>query len=90
MYQEAAAAHIASGPTCGVLRADMVVTGAEGLPLFDNANAVKASVKACREQGKTVLGLRDGRSVTLACGASVSLPTQLFSVDLEQAQALAR
>ncbi|WP_257458975.1 hypothetical protein [Archangium lipolyticum] len=90
MYHEAAAARIASGPTCGVLRADMVVTGAEGLPLFDNANAVKASVKACREQGKTVLGLRDGRSVTLACGASVSLPARLFSVDLEQAQALAR
>ncbi|WP_071900947.1 hypothetical protein [Cystobacter ferrugineus] len=88
MYQEAAAARIAPGPKCGVLRADMVVVRAEALPLFEDAGAVKASVKACQEKGKTVLGLQDGSSATLACGQSVSLPAQLFGVDPERAQAL--
>jgi hypothetical protein len=89
MYQEPAAVRIASGPACGVLRADMVVVRAEGLALFEDAAAVKASVKACRDKGRTVLGLQDGSSVTLACDtASVSLPAQLFSADAEQAQAL--
>jgi hypothetical protein len=38
-----------------------------------------------------VLGLQDGRSIVLACdAASVKVPAQLFSVDLERAQALLR
>jgi hypothetical protein len=89
MYQEAAAARIAPGPTCGVLREDMVIVRAEGLPLFETADAVKASLKACHGKGSTVLGLQDGRSITLACDAkSVNVPAQLFSIDLEQAQVL--
>ena len=89
MYHEAAAARIAAGPACGVLREDMAIVRAEGLPLFEAADAVKASVKACRDTGSTVLGLQDGRSITLACNAaSVSVPTQFFSVDPDQAQAL--
>jgi hypothetical protein len=69
----------------------MVIVRAEGLPLFETADAVKASLKACHEQGRTVLGLQDGRSITLACdAASVNVPAQLFSVDLEQAQSLLR
>jgi hypothetical protein len=91
MYYETAAARIAPGPACGVLRADMVVVRAEGLALFEDAAAVKASVKACHDKGRTVLGLQDGSSVTLACdAASVSLPARLFSADVEQAQALLR
>jgi hypothetical protein len=91
MYHEAAAARIGSGPVCGVLREDMVIVRAEGLPLFETANAVMASLKSCGDKGKTVLGLQDGRSITLACDArSVRVPAQLFSVDLEQAQALLR
>jgi hypothetical protein len=90
MYHEAAA-RIGSGPKCGVLREDMVIVRAEGLPLYETADAVKASLKACHEQGRTVLGLQDGRSITLACdAASVHVPAQLFAVDLERAQALLR
>lgn len=91
MYQETVSARIAPGPTCGVLREDMVIVRAEGLPLFEDANAVKASVKACGSTGKTVLELQDGRNITLACNATaVSVPSLLFKVDLEQAQALLR
>jgi hypothetical protein len=91
MYHEAASARIGSGPACGVLREDMVIVRAEGLPLFEAADAVKASLKACRDKGSTVLGLQDGRSIVLACdAASVKVPAQLFSVDLDQAQALLR
>jgi hypothetical protein len=91
MYREQASARIASGPACGVLRDGMVVVLAEGLPLFETADAVKVSVKACRDKGSTVLGLQDGRSITLACDAkSVNVPAQLFSIDFEQAQALLR
>lgn len=91
MYHEPGGSRIAPGPVCGVLREGMVIVRAEGAPLFESADAVKASLKACREQGHTVLGLEDGRSITLACDAtSVRVPAQLFSVDLEQAQALLR
>jgi hypothetical protein len=91
MYQEPAAARIAPGPACGVLREDMVVVRAEGLPLFENADAVRASVKACHDKGRTVLGLQDGRSVTLACDASsVNVPARFFSANPDQAQALLR
>jgi hypothetical protein len=91
MYKEPAAARIAPGPACGVLREGMVVVRAEGMPLFENANALKASVKACHDKGSTVLGLQDGRSVTLACdAASVSVPAQVFGVDPDRAQALLR
>jgi hypothetical protein len=91
MYHEAAGARIGSGPVCGVLREDMVIVRAEGLPLYEHADAVRASAKSCRDKGSTVLGLQDGRSITLACNASsVSVPAQLFSVDPGQAQALLR
>jgi hypothetical protein len=91
MYYEAASARIGSGPTCGTLRENMVIVRAEGLPLFEAADAVKTSLKSCTGKGSTVLGLQDGRSITLACDAkSVNVPAQLFSVDLEQAQALLR
>jgi hypothetical protein len=91
MYHEPGGSRIAPGPVCGVLREGMVIVRAEGAPLFESADAVKASLKACREQGHTVLGLEDGRSITLACDAtSVHMPAQLFSVDLEQAQTLLR
>jgi hypothetical protein len=72
---------IAAGPTCGVLRPDMVIVRAEGLPLFENAAAVKASAQACHARGKTVLGLRDGTSVTVPCGGAVSLPSHVYAVD---------
>lgn len=87
MFEEDAT-RIAAGPTCGTLRPDMVVVRAEGLPLFEDARAVKASVAACHARGKTVLGLRDGTSVTVPCGAAVSLPAHLFTVDETRALAL--
>ncbi|MGX4642655.1 hypothetical protein [Massilia sp. SYSU DXS3249] len=90
MYHEAAAARIAEGPACGVLRPGMVVVGAEGLPLFEGSAAVKASIQACATTGKTVLGLRDGRSIALACDATVKLPARLYRVDVDRALALAR
>jgi len=85
MYREAAAARIADGPRCGTLRPGMVVITAEGLPLFDNSAAVQASIQACRNQGRTVLGLRDGSSVNVACGTSASLPAHLYSVNVDRA-----
>ncbi len=89
MYYEPASARIGAGPVCGILREDMVIVGAEGLPLFETAGAVRASVKACRDKGSTVLGLQDGGSITLACNAgTVNVPAQLFKVDPERAQAL--
>lgn len=80
MFEEDAP-RIAAGPRCGTLRPDMVIVRAEALPLFDNADAVKASVAACHARGKTVLGLRDGTSVTVPCGAAVDLPAHVFAVD---------
>jgi hypothetical protein len=35
-----------------------------------------------------VLGLRDGTSVTLACGTAVSLPAHVYAVNDAQVQAL--
>jgi hypothetical protein len=66
----------------------MVVVKAEGLPLFEGDGAVKASVAACQARGKTVLGLRDGTSVTLACGTGVGLPAHVYAVDEARALAL--
>lgn len=88
MYQEAAAARIADGPACGALRPGMVIVTAEGLPLFDDSAALKALVQACHGRGNTVLGLRDGGIVTVACDASIRLPAQLYSVDIDKALAL--
>jgi hypothetical protein len=91
MYQEPAEVRIAAGPHCATLRENMVVVAAQGLPLFGgDGAALKASVRACQDSGKTVLGLKDGSSVTLACGKSVDLPARLFAVDVERAQALLR
>lgn len=90
-FQEPDALHIVEEPRCATLRGDMVVVGAQGLPLFgDDGAALKASVRACQDTGKTVLGLKDGSSVTLACEKSVDLPAHLFAVDAERAQALLR
>jgi hypothetical protein len=88
MYQEDTGPRIADGPKCGTLRPGMVVIKAEGLPLFEGDGAVKASVAACQANGRTVLGLRDGTSVTLACGTGVSLPAHLYAVDEARALAL--
>lgn len=90
MYHEKGAARIASGPSCGVLKPDMVVVSAEGLPLFGGEAGLKASLHACESAGRTVLGLKDGTSVTLACGKELMPPRQLYAVDIERAQALAR
>ena len=90
MYQEDTGPRIADGPKCGTLRTGMVVVKAEGLPLFEGGAAVKASVAACQANGRTVLGLRDGTSVTLACGTGVSLPAHLYAVDEARALALLR
>jgi hypothetical protein len=81
IFDDDMGAHIAGAPKCGTLRAGMVVAKAEGLALFENADAVKASVAACHARGKTVLGLRDGTSVTVPCGAAVDLPAHVFTVD---------
>jgi hypothetical protein len=88
MYREDAGPRIADGPKCGALRPDMVVVKAEGLPLFEGGAAVKASVAACQASGKTVLGLRDGTSVTVPCGGGVSLPAHMYAVDEARALAL--
>lgn len=90
MYHEPGAARIADGPACGTLREGMAIVGAEGLPLFADSRAVKASIKACQERGRTTLGLKDGASIELACDASVRLPAQLYRVDVERALALTR
>jgi hypothetical protein len=81
---------IAAGPTCGTLREGMVIVRAEGLPLFGEAAGLQASARACAQQGRTVLGLKDGKEVTLACDKSNDLPAQLFSVDLARLPALAK
>lgn len=88
IYHEDAGPRIGYEPECGTLRADMMVVKAEGLPLFAGDGAIKASVAACQASGKTVLGLRDDTSVTLACGTGVSLPPHVYAVDDARAQAL--
>lgn len=90
MFHEEAAVRIDDEPRCATLRANMVVVAAQGLPLFGDGAALRASARACRETGKTVLGLKDGSSVTLACGASVDLPARLYAVDAGRAEALLR
>ena len=87
-YSEESSVRIGAGPACGVLRPDMVVVRAEGLPLFEGVGAVKASIEACHARGKTVLGLRDGASVTLPCDAAVHLPFHVYAVDEARALAL--
>lgn len=88
VYHEDTGPRVADGPKCATLRTDMVVVKAEGLPLFEGDGAVKASVAACQANGKTVLGLRDGTSVTLARGTGVGLPAHVYAVDTERALAL--
>jgi hypothetical protein len=90
IYNEKGAARIDDEPRCATLRKDMVVVAAQGLPLFSDGAALQASVRACRETGKTVLGLKDGSSVTLACDGKVDLPARLYAVDPARAQALLR
>jgi len=85
-----AAPRIGPGLRCGVLRSGMVVTTAEGLPLFADDRAVKASAQACRGAGVTMLGLQDGRSLRVACGRGVALPQDVFGVDAEKAMALTK
>lgn len=84
MYRDKEAARIASGPACKVLREGMTVVEAEGLPLFVNSDAVKASVQACHSRGDTELGLKDGSRLTITCGKSVNLPANMFAVDPEK------
>jgi len=81
IYHEDTGERIADGPKCNTLRAGMVVVKAEGLPLFEDAGAVKASIEACHARGNTLLGLRDGTSVTVPCGASVKLSAHVYAVD---------
>jgi len=80
-----AAPRIGPGLRCKVLQPGMVVSTAEGLPLFEGAAAVQASALACRRSGATVLGLLDGRSVKVACGPTAGLPPAVFGVDAAQA-----
>lgn len=83
-----AAPRIGPGLRCKVLRPRMVVSKAEGLPLFEGPAAVQASAQACRRSGVTVLGLHDGRSVKVACGPGAGLPSTVFGVDAAQAAAM--
>jgi hypothetical protein len=75
---------------CAMLREGMRVTAAEGHPLFTGAEGLQASIEACRARGKTVLGLKDGDSVTLACDASFDLPADLLIVDADKALRLTK
>lgn len=88
IYHEDAGARIADGPKCNTLRAGMVVIKAEGLPLFEDSGAVKASIEACHARGNTQLDLRDGTSVTVPCDASVKLSFHTYTVDEVRALAL--
>jgi hypothetical protein len=88
IYHEDAGARIADGPKCNTLRAGMVVIKAEGLPLFEGTGGVKASIEACHARGNTLLGLRDGTSVTVPCDASAKLSFHVYTVDEEPAVAL--
>lgn len=83
-------ARVGAGLQCGVLREGMELVRAEGLPLYGDALAMQASARACAESGRTVLGLKNGQEVTLACDKSVYVPLQRFSVDIDQALALTR
>lgn len=90
MFNAPDSVRIAAGPVCGTLREGMVIVRAEGLPLFGDARGLQASARACAARGHTVLGLQDGKEVTLACDKSNVLPAQLFSVDVDKLQALAK
>jgi hypothetical protein len=81
IYHEDTGARIADGPKCTTLRPGMVIVKAEGLPLLEDANAIKASIEACHARGKTVLGLRDGTSVTVPCDGAVNLSSHVYAVD---------
>lgn len=83
-YQTADSVKIAPVQSCANLREGMIVTRAEGLPMFTDRGALLAIVKACRGNGKVSLGLQDGARVELACDKNMAdLPT-MYSVDIER------
>lgn len=86
IYNEPQAARIAAGPACKALRPGMGVVGAEGRPLFSDQTAAQAVIAACSAKHLARLGLEDGGSVDIACdAATVSLPAELYSVDIDAA-----
>lgn len=86
MYNEPDVARIAGGPSCKALRPGMGVVGAEGRALFSEQAAAQAVINACSANHKATLRLEDGGNVDIACdAATVSLPTELYTVDIDTA-----
>lgn len=81
---------VGSGLRCRMLREGMEVVRAEGVSLFGGVQGLQASARACAERGRTILGLKDGTTVELACDKSAYVPAQLFSVDIDRVLALTK
>ncbi len=84
IYNEETSMRIGSVQRCATLRENMNVVAAEGLPLLTNAQAAPAMLKACRDTGKTTLGMDDGTRLEIPCNDTVKAPPPLYAIDPER------
>ncbi len=84
IYQEDEASRIGQVDRCATLRENMAVVAVEGFSLLTRPEAVPALLKACRENGHTVLGLEDGSKVTIPCNDSIPAPRRLYAVNADR------
>jgi len=89
IYPEQTAERIGPVSRCTTLREGMRIVTAERLALLEGGKGLQASVQACRERGRTLVGTADGAAFELLCDASFALPSTL-AVDLEQAVRLTK
>ncbi|OYU25449.1 MAG: hypothetical protein CFE41_21245 [Burkholderiales bacterium PBB2] len=63
---------------CKTLRPGMYAQRVAGHALFNDPQALNALLDSCRQTQTVALGLRDGRSVSLACSAGYQPPVDRF------------
>lgn len=74
---------------CDVLREGMSIVTVQGQPLFSGPAAIQSVLQGCAGKGAVSLGLKDGTTIALRCGAKdVWAPAQFFEVDAGQLRKL--
>lgn len=81
---------VGSGLRCGKLLEGMQIVKAENKSIFGDVHGLQASARACAERGSTILGLKNGTNIDLACDKSAYVPIQIFSVDIDRALTLTK
>lgn len=66
---------------CKTLREGMLIDQVDGLHLVNNPQAVQRVAIHCSERRKVALGLRDGTSITLACGPDAVPRMHFYTVN---------